>query len=211
MKMPGDLLKLYAGLPAAQRFYVRARWLVNPVDAIENLVPAEGTVYDIGCGAGILSNIMAMRSDRRNVIGIDLSEEKIALARSTVGARKNVQFRKADALNLVFDKPDTIVACDLLHHIPSSGQEDFLKHIYEALGDGGLLLVQDIDKRPFHKYLFALGVDLILNRMEKVYYLESGRLKDVLERIGFSVEMKRLDKGYPIAAVSFICRKNKKV
>lgn len=210
MNMPKDIAELYAALPAKGSFYAKARWRISPINAIEAMVPREGQVYDIGCGVGLLSNVMAIRSDERDVIGVDLSEEKIDLAKKTVLARKNIRFERADAMNLVLHKPDVVVACDLLHHMPFSAQEVFLKRVYGSLDDNGILLIQDIDKKPLHKYLFALGVDLVLNSMEKVYYRESEKFKDLLEWIGFSVDVVRLDKGYPIAAILFRCLKNKK-
>ncbi len=207
MSIPKDLLGLYAGLSQKEIFYLKARWIVSPISAVEELVPKEGRVYDIGCGAGLLSNTMAMRSGSRDVTGIDLSEEKIALAKRTILARKNIRFEKADALNLILDSPDVVVACDLIHHIPFSAQEIFLEHIYSMLSQGGLLLIQDIDKRPFLKYLFAYWADMLQGNAGNLYYRSSGELGNILERAGFKVEIRRLDKRYPIAAVLLRCVK----
>ena len=207
MAIPQELLALYSGLSKREVFYLKARWLVSPIDAVEAAMPARGRVYDIGCGAGLLSNLAALRSGERQVIGMDLSEEKVAIAKRSVGNRHNIVFEKADVLKAALVRPDVVSICDTLHHIPSEAQESLLKYVYESLGAGGVLLVQDIDKRPFYKYLFARSVDMLLNRMEPVYYRDSTDWVRILKDIGFEVNIEKLDKGYPIAAVLFKCVK----
>jgi len=207
MRIPSDLLGLYMPLSPEKLFYIKVRWRIIPVEAIERMVPQKGRIYDIGCGAGLLSNLLALRSGQREVIGIDLSKEKILISKNTVKDRKNVRFEQGDILDYIFRDPDVVVACDMLHHIPFERQRPLIEHIYAALKKGGLLLVQDIDKAPWHKYLFALGVDKVLNKMEKTYYRRSEELVDILRETGFVVEMRRIDRGYPIAAVMYLCRK----
>ncbi len=207
MAIPKELLALYKGLSKKEIVYIKARWLVSPIDALERAIPLKGKVCDIGCGVGLLSNIAALRSIDREVTGMDLSGEKIAIARKSIGNRQNITFEKSDALKAALVRPDAVTICDTLHHISLEGQERLLKYVYQSLGVGGILLVQDIDKRPFHKYMFARGVDMLLNGKEPVYYRRSREWAGLLEKIGFRVEVVRLDRGYPIAAVLFKCMK----
>jgi len=207
MGIPLELLNLYRGLTKKELFYIKTRWLLNPLNLVESHVPRKGRIYDIGCGAGLLSNTMALRSEERDIVGIDLSEDKINMAQKSVNNRKNVNFEKADALNFNFQKPNTAVMCDLLHHISPKRQELLLGCIYEALSDNGVLIIQDIDKKPFFKYLFALGTDKVLGKGRKVHYRSGAEMSEMLKKIGFKPEFKRIDKGYPIAAVLFKCRK----
>lgn len=207
MAIPKELLALYKDLSQKELFYIKARWLVSPIDALERVMPVKGKVCDIGCGVGLLSNIAALRSTDRVVTGMDLSEEKIMIARKSVGDRQNIFFEKSDALKASLIQPDAFTICDTLHHIPMEGQERLLKNVYQSLGAGGVLLVQDIDKKPFHKYMFARAVDMLFNRNEPVYYRKSLEWANLLETIGFKVEVVRLDRGYPISAVLFKCIK----
>ncbi len=82
-----------------------------------------------------------------------------------------------------------------------------LRHIYGSLGSDGILLIQDIDVRPFWKYIFARAVDFILNIGQPVYYRSSAEWARMLGDIGFKVEVNRVDRGYPIAAVLLKCVK----
>lgn len=205
--MPRELLALYQGLSKKEIFYMKARWLVSPIDAVERAVPDKGNMYDIGCGVGLLSNLAALRSPARNIVGVDLSGEKIGVAKKSIGDRKNIAFKDVDALKLSLENPDVVTICDMLHHIPIERQEQLLRYLYGSLDKGGVLLVQDIDKRPFYKYIFAQLVDIVFNRMKPVYYRNSSDWVRLLKNIGFEVKMERLDKGYPIAAVLFKCVK----
>lgn len=207
MAIPRELIALYQGLSKKEIFYLHARWLISPIEAVEHAIPARGKLYDIGCGVGLLSNTAALRSPARNIVGVDISAEKIGIARKSVGERKNIAFLNSDALKIPLEDPDVVMLCDTLHHIPAQSQERLLRHIHQSLDCGGILLVQDIDKRPLHKYLFARWVDLLMNMMEPVYYRDSGEWIRLLESIGFEVESKKLNRGYPIAAVLFKCVK----
>ena len=208
MAIPKDLLSLYRGLSIKEAFYVRARLAISPIEYIEHALPSIGNIYDIGCGVGLLSNVIALGSEKRRVVGIDLSSEKIGIARRSVGSRDNIKFEIGDALTMAIDHPDAVTACDLLHHIKADMQERLLRRIYQLLGAGGMLLIQDIDTRPLCKYLFARSVDMVLNNAEPVYYRRCGEWVSLLKAIGFKVDIVNLHKGYPIAAILFNCVKN---
>jgi 2-polyprenyl-3-methyl-5-hydroxy-6-metoxy-1,4-benzoquinol methylase len=207
MAIPRELLDLYKGLSPKETFYLKARWLVSPIGTIERALPEKGRIYDIGCGAGLLSNAAAIRSRERSVFGIDISAEKISIAERSVGDRKNVAFRAADAAKADLERPDVVVMCDLLHHIPPDAQKTLIGHIRDSLGAGGILIVQDIDRKPFYKYILARATDMILSGGERHYYRASREWEAMLRDTGFDVETISLHKGYPIAATMFKCVK----
>lgn len=207
MSIPKELYSLYRGLSGKESLYMKARWLVSPIERIERAVPSTGTVYDIGCGIGLLSNLMSLRSPSRTVVGVDLSEEKIGIARKSAGEGRNISFENTDAVKLRMDSPAAVTICDTLHHIPKSSQESLLKYVHKVLVDGGTLVLQDIDVKPFPKYAFARLVDKVLGWGEPVNYRKMSEWASLLEGIGFEVKAERVDRGYPIAAVLFICVK----
>ena len=74
------------------------------LDLIGRLDPATGArpghaIYDLGCGAGNISRILAERFAQAPVIGIDSSEEMLAKARSQTTDRR-VTFAKGDLTQL---------------------------------------------------------------------------------------------------------------
>ena len=87
------LFRLYAGHRWSSLFCWLRYWHSN-VPGIEAHVPTEGTILDLGCGHGVLANYLALRSPRRRVLGFDLSEHRIAIARSV--ALPNAEFHCQD-------------------------------------------------------------------------------------------------------------------
>ena len=70
------------------------------IDLMGRLDPVNGTrpdhaIYDLGCGAGNISRLLAERFAASRVIGVDSSEEMLAKARSQT-ADKRVTFAKGD-------------------------------------------------------------------------------------------------------------------
>lgn len=202
-----EVLSLYKNLSWTEKIYLDMRYSISPINSVKEEVPRAGKIYDIGCGAGLLSNAMALESGKRDVTGIDLSDEKIDLARRSLDGRKNIRFEKIDALDCDLDGADAVVACDIFHHLPPGRQEALAGKIHGSLKEGGLLIIQDIDKRPFHKYIFALVVDLLLHPAQKVYYRDSVQMAKMLEDKGFKVETRKMDRGRAISAVLFRCIK----
>jgi 2-polyprenyl-3-methyl-5-hydroxy-6-metoxy-1,4-benzoquinol methylase len=205
--IPKKLAGLYKGLSPKELFYISARWAVSPMKAVERAIPPEGKIYDIGCGAGLLSNFAAMNSDRRDITGIDLSEDRISIAKKSVAGRRNINFERADVMKFDFLSPDVIMACDVLHHMPYTDQESLLKRICQAIKSGGLILIQDIDKRPWHKYFFGVLSDKIINRMAPAYYRTEKEFISLLKGMGFEVESSRIDKWYPTPSILLKCTK----
>jgi ubiquinone/menaquinone biosynthesis C-methylase UbiE len=72
---------------------------------VDLATPSNGEhVLDVGTGTGLVAHLVAPRVNPGTVIGIDLSDHMLALARSK--ASKNVQFLGMAAEHLVF-RPDT--------------------------------------------------------------------------------------------------------
>ena len=87
-----EVLALYSGTPLATRAFLRGRVLLSDLEAIERYVPAKGTIVDLGCGHGLLSNLMAMRSAATRLIGVAPSTDTITLPRTTVRNSPKLHF-----------------------------------------------------------------------------------------------------------------------
>ncbi len=105
-----------------------------------NTLNIEGNerVLDIGCGPGELTRTIAQRLDKGKIIGLDLSEKMIRLARKRsreIGA-ENIEFINSDFINTDFEKKfDICVSSYLFHWI--SDHLSFLKKIKNILKKDG--------------------------------------------------------------------------
>ena len=122
------------------------------IDAVLPLVPdvvgrleTGGDVLDIGCGHGHAVNLIARAFPATRVIGYDLSEEAIEVARAEaveVGL-SNASFAVKDIRRL--EEPgryDLVTAFDVVHDLPEPAP--VLASIHEALKPGGVFLMVDI-------------------------------------------------------------------
>ena len=74
------------------------------LDLMGRLDPANGArpghaIYDLGCGAGNITRILAERFAKAPVVGIDSSDEMLAKARAQIGDER-VTFSKGDLAKL---------------------------------------------------------------------------------------------------------------
>ena len=86
------------------------------MDLMGRLDPANGArpghaIYDLGCGAGNISRILAERFPASPVVGIDSSEEMLAKARSQT-PDKRVTFAAGDLAHFKSGLPPSFVELD---------------------------------------------------------------------------------------------------
>lgn len=107
-------------------------------DAVIGNCPPGARVLDIGCGNGIISR--ALGEAGFNVLGIDVSEKTIAVAR-TANTMSNVRFEvvPAGSLQPFPGEYNAIVCSEVLEHLyhPS----ELLNVIHSSLKDNGILIV----------------------------------------------------------------------
>lgn len=110
----------------------------------------QGSIADMGMGSGTGSHALAALYPGLRVIGVDVSEEMVALATERY-VLPNLEFRIGDVAQPVFEAGtlDAILDSSVLHHVTSFGGYDraaamrALAVQVEALRDHGVLVVRD--------------------------------------------------------------------
>src|SRR6202162_1786651 len=109
---------------------------------VDVAAPQKGEqVLDVGTGTGLVAHLVAQRVSPGSVIGIDLSDNMLALARSKKS--KNVQFLGMAAERLIF-KPETfdlVTMGEALAYV--SDPTDALAEAHRVLRSGGRLAVSN--------------------------------------------------------------------
>jgi ubiquinone/menaquinone biosynthesis C-methylase UbiE len=108
----------------------RARWM-------QYAGPLRGTCVEIGCGAGRVTH--ALSADFERVVGIDVSEDMLALAREVADAEYHVV---TDAtIPIESCSADGVFTCHVLQHFDSRRDViDALRESHRVLRDGGTIM-----------------------------------------------------------------------
>lgn len=98
-------------------------------------------VYDLGCGSGFGSRILAVNGGAKSVVGIDRSEKAVRYARATFGG-KGITFKVIDLekeRELLKVRKKLVVAFETIEHLYD--QDGFVKLVSRLLLRGGIALI----------------------------------------------------------------------
>jgi ubiquinone/menaquinone biosynthesis C-methylase UbiE len=99
-----------------------------------------GAVLDVGCGTG--ENALHIAASGLPVLGVDVAETAIALAREKAGDR-GAEFMVADALDLarLGRRFDTVLDCGLFHTFDAEERPRYVASLASVTEPGGTLYV----------------------------------------------------------------------
>jgi 2-polyprenyl-6-hydroxyphenyl methylase/3-demethylubiquinone-9 3-methyltransferase len=188
------------------------RPLIIPFDLIEEYVPKNGFVVDVGCGYGIFANYLATSSKEREIIGIDLNKKRISTANKIFAQSPNLNFMHADITGAKIPNADIITAIDVLHHIPTLElQTQLLKSCFSVLSKNGKLIVKDVDTKPKWKHLIARFNDYVMAHGDLVLFQDKHSVTNLLKKTGFEIEKIVNIKKYPYAHILYIAKKMNRI
>jgi 1-acyl-sn-glycerol-3-phosphate acyltransferase len=124
--------------------YVAWKMRLDPLfGRIDSLVPADGTVLDLGCGYGMMSAILARKSLKRSVIGVDYDSRKIDIARRTSIGNANANFLLEDLRTWPGVPAGTVLLVDVLHYWPREQQGRIIASVCQCLAPGGAVIFRE--------------------------------------------------------------------
>lgn len=98
---------------------------------------AEGKLLDVGCGTG---NILCkLVNGKRQLFGIDLSENMVEESKKRMGSHADIKVADAERIPYKDNFFDTLICNASFHHYPHP--EEVLKEMKRVLKSGGKLLI----------------------------------------------------------------------
>jgi demethylmenaquinone methyltransferase/2-methoxy-6-polyprenyl-1,4-benzoquinol methylase len=128
-------------------------------------------IMDVATGTGDLAIAMAKRVDRTQILGVDLSEEMLAVARRKVekqGLEERIMLEKGDAENLAMVTTESIDAATVAFGVRNfENIERGLSEIYRTLKPGGKLVVLEFSmpKNRLVRWVYSQYAHRLLPRI----------------------------------------------
>ena len=135
---------------ASREYFARSRlnWL-SYVLREQGIAPRR--VMDFGCGTGMSLSLLVDMLEAEQVIGLDPSEESLAVARGSVGSRPVELVTPAKYLP---QRDLDLVFCNgVFHHIPPAEQPASMDYICRCLRPGGIFAMWENNPwNPIHAF-----------------------------------------------------------
>ena len=106
--------------------------------AVEMIGDAEKSVLELGCNEGIGTLFFAQNNNK--VKAVDFDSEAILCAEKTLSFSR-IEFECVDFMNKRFGDFDVVVSLDVIEHIRSEQENDFLRTILLNLGRNGFAII----------------------------------------------------------------------
>ena len=97
-----------------ERYLVPAITRIWASDLIDRVAEPGQSLLDVACGTGVVARLAAERMRTGRVVGLDLNEGMLAVARSVPVTGAPIEWREGSALSLPFeDRSFDLVLCQL--------------------------------------------------------------------------------------------------
>ncbi len=150
------------------------------VGSIHALIRSAGTILEIGCGDGMVTERIVRTFPNAAVTGIDICESPGRLYR---GKRSRVRFMRTTAQDLAATEPGRyhlVIIADVLHHVPYTEWTDFLFAARRLTAHGGTLVLKDWVRQPTAAYLLGYLSDRYITG-ERIRYPHEPELRTLVQ------------------------------
>lgn len=138
----------YRRASMADRVHVWVRWRSCPLPEVVDAVPAAGRVLEVGCGHGLVANLLADTSDARAVVGVDVDPRKVAAARASLRPGDATTFEVVAPGELPEGPFDAVVIVDVLYLLDAADRDTLVSEAVQRLAPGGTLVVKEVADTP---------------------------------------------------------------
>ena len=173
-------------------WYYKVKWRLekNNYAYYDSLIPSNARVYDLGCGYGFLSCFLYLKSEDREIIGVDYDADKIDIANNyfMFKDKKNINFFKENIIDVRLESPDIILLNDVLHYLDKESQLKVLHHCLNNLNKNGLIFIREGEKNNknhiFTKFTEFLSTKIFkFNKTEgRLHFITSLTISDLANK-----------------------------
>lgn len=176
---------------------------------LELLEKDDSRVLDVGCGPGNISRNLLNKNPQLNILGIDISENMISLAREN---NPEAQFRIMDCreMKMLDSKFDTVISGFLAPYLDPDALSGFIKDACEILDPGGLIYLSTMEAGKADQG-FQVSTSSVQEQLF-TYYHSKSFIRTLLNNNHFKIEnIRYLDNPHNADGIKdliFIARKS---
>jgi 2-polyprenyl-3-methyl-5-hydroxy-6-metoxy-1,4-benzoquinol methylase len=148
-------------------------------------------VLGVGSGHGLIARYAAEVNPAIEIAGIDVDNQRVAIAKRTEARSPRVSIRVQDVRWLdAHGEFDAAASVDLMHHVPAADRRLVAQALARAVRPGGRLLVKDVAPRPRWKHAVNRVHDRLVSG-EATTAVDPAELAQLFADAGFRVEAVR--------------------
>jgi cyclopropane fatty-acyl-phospholipid synthase-like methyltransferase len=186
------------------RLHQVIRTLLVPFQSVADHLPERGTLLDLGCGNGLFLALAKTAKPDLDVIGLDLSEDKITAARQAFDACTDrvPQLAVMDIKDFPEQSVDVISIIDVLYLVPFERWNGILEKCFRCLKPGGKVLIKEMDRSIAWKFLLLYLEETVAVKVlgltlgSQFTFPETQAVRQRLTDVGFEVEEIAIHRGY---------------
>jgi demethylmenaquinone methyltransferase/2-methoxy-6-polyprenyl-1,4-benzoquinol methylase len=156
--------------------------------AVEILAPRKGErILDLCSGTGRAASWMAAAvGDKGEVLGLDITESMVKVARERYGGLKNLTFLKRDVTKSFGYENyfDGIFTSFALHELPEKHRPGVLEKSYLALREGERMVIADFDPQVSGKSKIISDIFFRFFERDNLNFFSFDQ-SEMLKRVGF--------------------------
>jgi 2-polyprenyl-3-methyl-5-hydroxy-6-metoxy-1,4-benzoquinol methylase len=179
--------RTYKKAPLPTQAFLAARIALLPLRPIlDEINIHEGRVISLGCGYGLLEQVIAREFPRLEIIGVEFDSSRVELANRASIESPQVRFTQGDASSFL-DEATTAQLClavDLLHHLSDEKQQNLVSNLFAATRADTKIVVKDIARTPSWMHTWNSAHDRIVSG-EVTNCKEPEEMMTILSAAGF--------------------------
>jgi uncharacterized protein len=179
-------------------WYYKIKWRLekNNYAYYDSLISSNAKVYDLGCGYGFLSCFLHLRSEDREIIGIDYDSDKVNIAQNYFMFKNlpNLRFSDQNILDAKLENPDVILLNDVLHYLDKKSQSSVLINCFKNLNENGVILIREGEKEN-KNHIFTKFTELLSTKFFRfnkadieLSFISGLYLNDLAKQFNFKIE-----------------------
>jgi short-subunit dehydrogenase/SAM-dependent methyltransferase len=181
-----------------------------PITFLKENLPVTGMILDLGCGDGMLANLLADEIKGARFYGVDLDTKKIECAKRA--APGNAHFEAGDIQDHQSAPVAAVILNDVLHHHDFDHQEELLRKAYDLLDEDGVLILKEVNLQDKADVSWTSFWDKRLYPRDKLNFRSVKDWNCVLGRVGFRVlRVYRVKHFWPASRTIFVVTKRGKL